>query len=283
MKVFLSWSGEKSRGVAEALRGWLPSVIQELEPFMSSEDIAAGERWQYLINEALEGTSFGILCVTQRNQESRWLNFEAGAIAKAVESSRVVPLAIDLKVTDIRPPLGQFHAKEASKDGLRAVVRSLNDVCSTPVADIDEAFEVWWPKLDGHLEQAAVPDADLSDAEPIRSDRDVLEEILTTVRSQQTSPNPRSERQLAALGNRWKWLEDGRERWEQEIADEVLQVANEVTLSFGADAETLTIKPRSELVADQMTRIAAIGKRAGLAKVDFAIGGPTGTITIPLG
>ena len=82
MKVFLSWSGEKSRAVAEALREWLPKVLQEVEPLMSSEDISAGVRWQYLISEALEGSSVGILCVTRENQSAPWLNFEAGAIAK---------------------------------------------------------------------------------------------------------------------------------------------------------------------------------------------------------
>ena len=49
---------------------------------MSSEDISAGVRWQYLISEALEGSSVGILCVTRENQSAPWLNFEAGAIAK---------------------------------------------------------------------------------------------------------------------------------------------------------------------------------------------------------
>lgn len=39
MKVFLSWSGEKSRAVAEALREWLPYINPEIEPSMSDSDI----------------------------------------------------------------------------------------------------------------------------------------------------------------------------------------------------------------------------------------------------
>lgn len=39
MKVFISWSGNKSHKVAMIFREWLPSVIQSLEPYVSSEDI----------------------------------------------------------------------------------------------------------------------------------------------------------------------------------------------------------------------------------------------------
>lgn len=179
MKVFLSWSGEKSRAVADALKGWLPQVIQDVEPFMSAEDISAGVRWQERIASELDGTGFGILCVTRENQSAPWLNFEAGAIAKQVELSRVVPLAIDLSTADVKPPLGQFQAKEASKEGILAVLRSINELIDKPVADLDEAGDVWWPRLESKLNAAVTA----APAPHVRSERDLLEEILTTVRA----------------------------------------------------------------------------------------------------
>ena len=79
MKVFISWSGAKSKAVADALGEWLPQVLQSVVPFVSSDSIRAGGRWQAEVASALEETSVGIVCVTTDNQVEPWLNFEAGA------------------------------------------------------------------------------------------------------------------------------------------------------------------------------------------------------------
>jgi hypothetical protein len=65
VKVFISWSGTKSRDVALALREWLPLVMNSVEPFVSAKDIYAGTRWQLEISAQLEATNFGIVCVTR--------------------------------------------------------------------------------------------------------------------------------------------------------------------------------------------------------------------------
>lgn len=187
MRLFISWSGTKSRDVAVALRDWLPGVINSIEPFVSAKDIYAGARWQMEIATQLESTDFGIVCVTAENQHAPWLNFEAGALAKAVDSSRVVPLAIDLKPSDVQVPLGQFQAQPASESGLRDVLTSINAAAGSPLNDVrlERAIEKWWPDLESNLQRIEEEHSALASQSgtPARSDRELLEEVLDTVRS----------------------------------------------------------------------------------------------------
>ena len=97
MKVFISWSGNKSHKVALLFREWLPSVIQSVVPYVSSEDIDKGARWSTDIAKELEDSTFGILCVTKENLNAPWLSFEAGALSKTMDKSFVTPFLFDIK------------------------------------------------------------------------------------------------------------------------------------------------------------------------------------------
>ena len=96
MKVFISWSGETSFEVAKILKEWIPCIIQDVEPYFSSEDIDKGARWSTDIAKELEEASFGILCVTRDNLQSQWLNFEAGALYFSIYKSMVCHLLFRL-------------------------------------------------------------------------------------------------------------------------------------------------------------------------------------------
>lgn len=171
MKVFISWSLEKSRDVAFALHDWLPRVHQGIDPYVSEQDIYAGTRWALDIAKELEGSYFGIVCVTQANRERPWLNFEAGALSRLIDVSRVVPLAIDLAVAEIGSPLGQFQGKLADKAGMTDVVLSINHASPQPLAEeiLRDAVDVWWPRLEEKLREIAAKHE--SDAPSGRAER----------------------------------------------------------------------------------------------------------------
>lgn len=186
MKVFISWSGELSRQVALAFRDWLPAVIQSIEPYVSSEDIDKGARWSTDIAGELEKSIYGILCITKENVGAPWINFEAGALSKSVERSRVSPFLFDVKRSEVKEgPLLQFQSTIYEKEDIRKLVNSLNSSNNPPLLDqnlLDQVFDVWWPKLEEKFETI-----ELSSSENTKSStgstkkeekNDILEKVL---------------------------------------------------------------------------------------------------------
>ncbi len=133
MKVFISWSGNISLKVALIFRDWLPSVIQSIEPYVSSEDIDKGARWSTDIAKELENSTFGILCVTKENLEAPWLSFEAGALSKTMEKSFVSPFLFDIKRSEVQGPILQFQSTIFEKDDIKKWSKHLTEPVEMPV------------------------------------------------------------------------------------------------------------------------------------------------------
>ena len=186
MRVFLSWSGPRSNQVAAALRTFLKGILQRTDPWMSAEDIAAGQRWFNEVSGQLEQSSVGILCLTRDNLASTWLHFEAGALSKKIDKSLVCPFLLDLEPTDISGPLASFQCVRATEEGTRRIVATINDALGEARLDettLNEAFQLWWPKLEAKLKGIPGPVQVASNEEAVRPDRGLLEEILTIVRT----------------------------------------------------------------------------------------------------
>jgi hypothetical protein len=189
VKVFISWSGEQSRQIASALREWLPMVIQAVRPYMSESDNEAGARWGSVVSAELESSAFGIVCLTPINITAPWINFEAGALSKAVDRARVVPLLYQLSMTDVAPPLSQFMMKPLDKEGILDTLKSINSVLDDErhleITSLEGVFEAMWPTLEDKLKSVAQESKDGgSQPPPQRSDRQLLEEILQLLRQE---------------------------------------------------------------------------------------------------
>jgi len=180
MRIFLSWSGNRSKNIASALKGWLPFVFQGLNVWMSEQDIQAGSKWGAELGQALAECKLGVICLTAESLESRWLTFEAGALSTAIAGSRVIPYRFQLERSDISPPLSQFQDVAADEAGTLSLVRSINDALGRPWPEeetLRTVFQKWWPTL---LEQ--LQKIEHIEQREVRTDRELLEEILDLAR-----------------------------------------------------------------------------------------------------
>lgn len=188
MKIFISWSGDKSRHIAETLSNWIEQVLQATEPWISTE-IDKGKRWSDEIASRLEESSIAIICLTEENLDSKWIHFEAGAIAKN-KNAYVCTFLYDLKPTSVEQPLSQFQNTKFVKKDVLKLCTTINEMLqdegfkSIKESNLKSVFDTFWPKLEKDLKE--IPKAESE----IRSNRDIMEEslqILRTLRAEMPS------------------------------------------------------------------------------------------------
>lgn len=193
LNVFISWSGERAGKIGEELRSWLTVGFQFTEPFLS-KDIGAGKRWNKDLAEALDRSNFGILVLTPENMSSDWILFEAGALAKHLGESRVVPLLVDIEPKHLRLPLADFMAKRLDKE-MFDVVRALNDAQPDPWdgellrKTFDWTYDQFSKKVQKVLRDSPPPNAFTT---PSRSTEDMIQEVLQIVKSLPASEREQS-------------------------------------------------------------------------------------------
>jgi len=188
MRVFISWSGERSKALAEALYSWLPLIINEVKPFLST-GLEKGSRWSSEVASNLAACDVGVICLTPSNLHADWLLFEAGALSK-LDNSRVRPLLLDLKPIDVTGPLAQFHSTGIAKDDVKKLVDTINRALADealPQTHLDKAYDLLWPGLEDQINKLPIEDVP---ANTHRSQEEMIQEILELVREQSRRPTP---------------------------------------------------------------------------------------------
>lgn len=185
MKIFISWSGESSKNVAEALKIWIPCFFESAEVFFSPEDIEKGQNWNKRLTEELADCNYGIVCLTSENKNAPWINFEAGAVAKAFDS-KVTALLVDIKPSDIQGPLSMFQATKLVKDDIYQLIKSINNSMEHPRSEdtLSNLFNALWGNMEGNFNNIVASINATQELEEQLEQNEILESILQTVREQ---------------------------------------------------------------------------------------------------
>ncbi|MFW2574125.1 MULTISPECIES: toll/interleukin-1 receptor domain-containing protein [Serratia] len=166
MKIFISWSGNDSLKIAKILRDWIPNVIQAVKPYVSAEDIDKGTRWAADISKELDDSLYGIICLTKNNISAPWINFEAGALSKKVDKSKLSPFLFKIKPSEVTGPILQFqHTRSDDKEDILKLLSSINKQGDFLTSErLVNSFEQWWPTLDSELSKIVEPEAETKEA-----------------------------------------------------------------------------------------------------------------------
>jgi hypothetical protein len=292
MKIFLSWSGDIAKDLAETLRSWLPDVVQSVDPFVSTQDISIGDRPLNVLASELESTSFGIICLTQQNMLTPWITFEAGALSKIVDKGKVIPLLLDLKVSDLTGPLAQFQAINADDEyQMFKLIKSIAAVNPSPSITEDRlkrTFDAFWPILRDKVKELKQRRGGEAEEKTIRSDRALLEELLVLARRNDQETQNVTIREIPALDivrsktSAWtmKKADHPRQRW-QEIVQELNLNGLEFDAAMSADSLIISINDNdATLDADNLRRL--IGALAAEYRTPVEVtSGPFGAQSFP--
>lgn len=163
--LFLSWSRDPSRLVAEALRDALPTLfLGHARPWISGRDIKPGEDWWRTTSAILGSIRAGIFVLTPENLNAPWMMFEAGAIAgklargKGKDKGTVFVYLIGLDPEDLEAthPLRPYQAVRSTKSETWRLMQAINGHLGTVVeeGDLRTSFDRHWRRLSGSIRVA---------------------------------------------------------------------------------------------------------------------------------
>jgi hypothetical protein len=136
----------------------------------------------------------------------KWSSPSGRPKSLTVSDASVCPLLLDLGTEDVVGPLAQFQITSVAKEDIGQLLKTINNALAAagePAftdAQLSKAFERAWPEMEDAIRE--IPAVGTPPA-PQRSDREILSEILETVRQLGRTPRmPVSEGFVAAIAAR---------------------------------------------------------------------------------
>jgi hypothetical protein len=152
MKLFISWSGDRSHRLARVLKEWLEANFanQGITVFLSSE-IKKGSLWFAAVSDELRESDAGLVCLTPKSLNSEWVLFEAGALSTAVAARTggawIFTYLLGVEPAMLPGPLSAYQSTAATMEDTLRLVNRLIERDQVAPAVFAAAWDQLWPKL----------------------------------------------------------------------------------------------------------------------------------------
>lgn len=163
MTVFISWSQSMSHSIAEVLKEELDVLFnEEIEFWVSSQNIAAGNIAVNSIISALQRSAMAIVCLDSSNYKKPWIYYETGIVfgrnynPEDDEQSVICPLIFDnVKIESFaKTPLYNMQLEKFNKTNMRKVAHHINRMYHKKTGlsllsqrTLNQFFDNMWPRL----------------------------------------------------------------------------------------------------------------------------------------
>lgn len=175
MKIFISWSKDKSRQLAEETKKFISNLLGNSVEFFFSPEMYKGTRVDNQIHEELLSSDKCLVCITSENFKNPWLLYEAGVIFGANHQKTnhgiVIPILFE-SIPDwsswIDKPLNQYvpiqmrsfnREFDCGKKDFERFLKELADELKVPLKNFNRYWNLYKKSITEILEnEQLIPD-----------------------------------------------------------------------------------------------------------------------------
>jgi hypothetical protein len=162
MKLFMSWSGARSKPIAGIMKDWLEHIFPTgVDVWLSTQgdNLRAGSLSVPQIIKGLRESDYGVFCFTTDNTKSPWIMFEAGAICKQdktrSEIEGVYTILFEGDIGNlIDTPLGSFQHTFFTEESMYNFFRGINNIGGQAIINeqrlqknVQNSWSIYYPKI----------------------------------------------------------------------------------------------------------------------------------------
>lgn len=149
IKVFLSWSNDLTRFVAEQFYQRLRTVLGgKAEPFLSSH-MVGGDRSFNKMLDALRISDYGLVFLSRDELNPPWVVFEAGAVECNRKCSTVIPVTVGFSPGQTEPPLRPLRQAVSifDENSIRQIFSVICQKAKGDSVQVEDGFSEWFSAL----------------------------------------------------------------------------------------------------------------------------------------